>query len=345
MDGLTKHITTEEFYQRLFPLPTDVDYKAPLKNASLILIDRWEDLFTPSISMGTHPLAHRILNTLKTAGRTSAAASSSLSSPSTLDISLTTPWFEAFQSILEISSSSSTSSTLSSSSSSSLHRLNGFETPMNAVTGSAFKTLPSLCYKSKDLEFTSFLRYKLMACNEEEGRLALCNELKESINKEKGKEPPPKKRGLGAEVSALVQSLIESPGNYGGTANQTMTTPYNPIVCCKAEKLIALSFAVIDAMQRSSAKQFSSICNWKTSFDDRVAREVDLLSNLFQYDDFDVTAASILKYFLKNKKSAASTQEVKTASLSAKASKSKLKATADEAEPVDTIHILLMTIQ
>jgi hypothetical protein len=345
MDGLTKHITTEEFYQRLFPLPTDIDYKAPLTNASLILIDRWEDLFTPSISMGTHPLAHRILNTLKTAGRTATPASSSLSTPSTLDISLTTPWFEAFQSILEAPSSSSCAT---SSSSSSLHRLNGFETPMNAVTGSVFKTLPSLCYKSKDLEFTSFLRYKIMACNEEEGRLALCNELKESINKEKGKEPPPKKRGLGAEVSALVQSLIESPGSYGGTTNQTMATAYNPIVCCKAEKLIALSFAVIDAMQRSSAKQFSTICNWKTSFDDRVARELDLLSNLFQYDDFDVTSASILKYFLKNKKSASSsTQEMKTPSLSAKASKSKLKATAEEekADPVDVVHILLMTIQ
>jgi hypothetical protein len=343
VDALSKHITMEEFYQRLFPLDTGIDYKSPLKHASLILVDRWEDLFTPSASTGTHPLAHRIINTLKMAESSQNAPSSSI------DVALQPGWLKAFRSLNESDSSNSLQKESNS--------LQSFNAPMNAVGSSSFKTLPSLCYTSKDPELTSTMRYKIMACNEDEGRSTLCQELKDQISKEKGNLPPPKKRGLGAEVSALVQSLLESPGSYSLPMNPVFRTSYNPIVCCKSERLIALSYAVIDAMQRSSPKQFISLCNWKAAFDDRIIRENDMIQNMLQYDEFDVASAAILKYFLKNSSSKSQNNSEKVSPIPSKSSgiatrsKSKLKTPSkdqqeeEKSEPVDVIHILLTTIQ
>lgn len=326
-------------------------FKQPLKPASLILVDRWEDLFTPVSLNGNYPIAHRILNTLKLAQRKSAQKVEA-----GIDINLTNPWQRAVQDIFDQSSADTPPTR--------------FETPMSAVAGSGFKTLPSLRYTSNpddaESDNAGILRYKIMACNEEEGRQALVEELKHRIFIENGNLPPAKKRGIGAEISALVQSLLESPGrNDTSDLIKCSKVNFNPFVCAKAERLIALSYAVIDAMQRSSAKQYSSICQWKTSFDDRIQREFEVLANLFQYDDFDVTMAVIVKYFLKAKKTAggpsptptesshrssSSTTSTTTKSPSRAGAKSKLKTAskdgADEEknDPVDVIQTLFMTL-
>lgn len=306
------------------------------------MVDRWEDLFSPSSTIGNYPLAHRILNTLKLAQK-----NTNQNKELGIDVSLTAPWQQAVDSVF----------TDEPPSSDCIY-------PMSAVSGSGFKTLPSLRYSSDpndaESENASILRYKMMACPEEEGRQALVEELKHRIFIENGNLPPAKKRGIGAEISALVQSLLEAPGrNDTSELMKSFQTNFNPFVCVKAERLIALSYAVIDAMQRSSAKQFSSICQWKASFDDRIQREFEVLANLFQYEDFDVTMAVIFKYFLRAKRTAATTASESASSANTVATtvkspsragaKSKLKATSkdneeEKNEPVDVIQALFMIL-
>jgi hypothetical protein len=120
---------------------------------------------------------------------------------------------------------------------------------------------------------------------EETFQSTLCSLLSSIIDRERGKQPlpPKKKRGIGAEVLALIQELIRSPG---GTAAATATAAvgddspfrkdnaikslqYSVPVCIRHAALISLSYSVIECMQRSSPKQFHSVCSWQCSFEER----------------------------------------------------------------------------
>ena len=68
---------------------------------------------------------------------------------------------------------------------------------------------------------------------------------------------------------------------------------YQPITCMRSIELVALSYAVIESMQRSSAKQFGGICNWQCAFESRAQREADIDKLAQEYQDFDVCLAHL----------------------------------------------------
>lgn len=111
---------------------------------------------------------------------------------------------------------------------------------------------------------------------EEETRVLLCDALKRFIESEQGKMPPPKKRGFGAELLALVNSLISSPGGECNTP-VNKDRKYNPMVCLKYVAFLSFTASIIDALQRSSSKQFKAsfpdLGIWKASFEDRCTYE------------------------------------------------------------------------
>jgi hypothetical protein len=286
-------------------------------------------------------MAHRIVNSCEIAKPRSSIVGKNGSK--TLDLSLQPGWLQSLN--LDRSGISSNPS------------FSPLSQPMGAVSSISFKTIPSLCYSPSGIDSES-MRYKLMACGEEEGRTYLCDEIKKQIIFSNGTLPPLKKRGFGAEMSALIQCLIESPGAEG-LISKSFRTSYNPIICCRHERLIALSYAVIDSMQRSSAKQFNSVCSWKTSFDDRAGREMELLTNLYSFDDFDVAFAVILKQFMKKKDLSSSGKETSkitndlgasktpTKAIKAKSAKSsstKEKESEEKSEPVDVVNLLILCL-
>ena len=99
--------------------------------------------------------------------------------------------------------------------------------PMSALAALPLQTLPSLCLGGATLRLPPprlrdstekdlcGLARALLVGGEEEGRAALCEALRARVVIEGGQLPPNKKRGLGAEVLALTQALVQAPGAPG----------------------------------------------------------------------------------------------------------------------------------
>lgn len=113
----------------------------------------------------------------------------------------------------------------------------------------------------------------LLSGTEETGRDSLVKNLKARIVIGNGQIPPNKKRGLGAEVLAHVQALIESPGDNQRAGKSTKCSE---AVCLESHGMLSLALAVVEAMQRSSSKQFHSLCKWQCSYDTRAVREEEM---------------------------------------------------------------------
>jgi hypothetical protein len=219
-----------------------------LQTASLLLIDRTQDLSTPTTHSGeaskepntaTPPLAHRILCTLSR-GRQSNKDTF------TYDIRPLPPFNSPDASAAAAAAVSSSSS--SSSSSSIRGAEKAFESdvdrlykPFPAVSALSLQLSMSLCLPLSNVPPSSStanapssrtlgansdhtdlddeigqLRHALFAGTEEEGRQLLCAALSSRIKLFNGVVPASKRgRGLGAEVLALVQALIASPGQQG----------------------------------------------------------------------------------------------------------------------------------
>jgi len=186
--------------------------------------------------------------------------------------------------------------------------------PMTAMGSLPLQVKPSLLYKphldplSQQLvrggrcKNDKVLQH-LMSRGEEEGRDTLCAEIKSRIKAELGSYPPSKKRGLGAEVLAYTQALLLAPGSQDpllklSCVDNSADLGYRPVTCMRSIELISLSYAVIESMQRSSAKQFSSICDWQCAFECRAQREADLDNIAHEYQDFDVCLAHLSAYAL-----------------------------------------------
>lgn len=196
--------------------------------------------------------------------------------------------------------------------------------PMTAMGSLPLQVKPSLLYKPHldpmsqqqqqqlvhggrcTIDCSDSVLQHLMSRGEEEGRDALCAEIRSRIRAEKGSFPPAKKRGLGAEVLAHTQALLQAPGRHdapsklGSCVDNTTTTTaaaavlgYQPATCMRSIELLSLSYAVIESMQRSSSKQFSSICDWQCAFECRAQREADLDDIAHEYQDFDVCLAHL----------------------------------------------------
>jgi hypothetical protein len=182
-----------------------------------------------------------------------------------------------------------------------------FYGPMSGVGTLSFQTLPSICYREDELVTTtssssSSLLLELMSRNEEQGRLALSQALKQSILSHKnGQLPPPKKRGIGAEILALTQSLIKASSSSGTTTipalaeeeeqqkqQQQLQLIATHASSLETESLIALALTIIDTMQRSSAKQFQVLNHWKVAVDVRQLREQEILKLYNSYEDINV---------------------------------------------------------
>eukprot|EP01041_Mallomonas_annulata_P000384 gene384-698_t len=153
----------------------------PPTPATLIIIDRTSDL-SVSLSHGScayTTLAHRILSTLprqQSSSTKEATKGFSFESPTLADVSLSSP--NTYESL-----SVDPSSVLSS-----LH----------------LGLPPTMCIEDDNL------RRSIFSKSEEEARNDICAVLEARIVAEGGVLPPPKKRGLGAAVFALVQSLENS---------------------------------------------------------------------------------------------------------------------------------------
>lgn len=248
---------------------------AALSPASIILIDRTEDLLTPcshgnsSITDRTDctPLAHRIYSTIiqRLSSKTTAEGESYRGYD--LDMlphslrSLTTDEEEE-QAPLDLAFSALSSLSL--------------QCPPSILMTHHTSTSTRTVYFSKLAELQS----TFMSNNEDMAKQRLYYLLRESITTAGGVLPPSKKRGFGAEVLILVQALLDSP--MSDLPLQPLLS-YNPSVCLQYQDLISLSLAVIEAMQRSSSKQFAQTCAWKCSYDVRTSREEALDCELVKF--------------------------------------------------------------
>lgn len=266
---------------------------SPLQPASLIVIDRIEDLFTPILMGGDQPVLHRVLNAIKTdAAQAYATDSSGEMTAATIaanddaevlvDIALKPDWLHALH----------TASSDDPSVSSDKQRTDSaaVSSPMNGVSTLAVHHVPSLCYLSSDGLLPS-----LMTDSEDVGRGRLVDTLKQHIRDERGTLPPAKKRGIGAEILALVQSLLKAPGKEQPVVGGDTPPVLAPIV--RTQSLLALAATVIETMQRSSAKQFASVCAWKAALDTRISRESDWQKVLVSSAAFslDATDAELIE--------------------------------------------------
>lgn len=223
-----------------------------LEPASVLLIDRIEDLYSPcshGSSKELSPMAHRILSTINSYQSHKHRRSGGV------DVCLTpTVLLEQANCFLEAED-----------------RRIPLETSFSALSALPLQLPPSISFSSlKSSPELKELSRSLFSESEETFREQLCSMLRAAVLAEGGSLPPPsKKRGFGAEVLALLQALIVS----GRDQDQVKTLGYSPSISLKYEGLLSLALAVVEAMQRSSMKQFSAVCSWLTSYDCRESRE------------------------------------------------------------------------
>jgi hypothetical protein len=197
-------------------------------------------------------------------------------------------------------------------------------------------------YNTQKTESSSTLDTNLMhdyfASSEEDFKNNICKEFLKRIKIENGVEPVSKKRGFGAEILALTMSLMEARGLtfseeyneiflhkqlkedenknvlnklYGNLSKLQKSDEleflndvrYNPHVCLRSNSLLALSFTVIETMQRSSTKQFIQLCEFQNSFETKVQFEHMIINNIQKNNaDFDVAIAFLTTLLIKIKK-------------------------------------------
>lgn len=340
-----------------------------LGKASIILVDRSEDWYTPTSYTGveTQSLAHRVYNALKF----SAASSSSqeeedvvmnskndiIQSCRTASKKLDLVIQPSSMTLLEECIGLPQNQQQPESNNLALYK------PMSALAGLAFQSKPSLCFHCDEIiqsnsgDMTDRVRELFYTRTEDQFRAMVVEMLKEVIVAEKGTLPANKKRGLGAEILALVQAVLDAPGNGQPKG----------IVAYRHGHLLSMCLAIIETMQRSSGKQFQSLCNWKCAVDVRFARDLELASALMPnsnndcMEDFDVVVTKMMKLFLqschKNVTSSlsSSTSSVNTSISSSTTSpqkppvkKTQTKSATKEDDskdgPPDAIHILLQLI-
>ncbi len=334
-----------------------------LKQASFILIDRNEDMYTPTSYCGveTQSLAHRVYNALKF-----RAASLNeedqyhgdqlhKSSSKIIDISLEPLFMTSLREALNDGRVEDA--------------YEQYFYPMSALSGLSFQAKPSICIHSdkgdgQDEEIYQ-LRKLFFAHSEEEFRTAIVRKLRKVIQLERGSLPVAKKRGLGAEILAYVQAIMDSPGLEFGDSKESVI--YRHI------NLLSLCLSVIETMQRSSGKQFYSICDWKCAVDVRCARDSELRmsmksivvdsgvnTNSPHHEDFDAIVTKAMKPLLcstslSQKYSSSSLNYSQTSAVSSprksvdkspsgtKPAKSS-KEDDNNYGPVDAIHIILQII-
>ena len=260
--------------------------------AALLLIDRTEDLFSPTShgASAASPLAHRVLCALgrQVDLRPTAAATGAAETYPLCDVGVS--------SALQAETFALTQTGACD--------IAWADRPFGAVAGLSIDVASSICPQhvrgpheatgsqqppSPSLTVLPALHRLLVSGSEEDLRTALVAALKAAIAHHGGSMPPPKKRGTGAEVLALVQSLLAAPGAGAGAGSAARPSVR---VCLDEQPLLTLAATVIEAMQRSASKPSAPapsapsppsvpstqvhhgvLAGWQASFDVRGARE------------------------------------------------------------------------
>lgn len=353
--------------QRAAP-PNNASVSKVLTPASLVIIDRFEDIYTPTSYAGALPIAHRVLSTLRhhqhdcehnrrlfddSAHRSTEKSINDVISrvgapkaearrtyPAQLHSYQPTD-VDAFAHPLP---ANLTPNTLQQTT----PRL---QTAMSGLLGLPLPMKPTILCKSQTTcgaDHASSLCSYLFLRDESESRPKICETLQLTIADENGSLPPSKKRGFGAEMLALTQALIESPGRPSKDHEhahslqlllRSVRFKYNIFACMRHQSLLGVCMSVVEAMQRSSSKQFAQVCSWQCSFDARVARDELLTKALASsMGDIDSSFQQLKSHF---KRYAIPEQHVLTPTGSTgKPLKQKDKEAAD-AGPVDIVLWLL----
>lgn len=345
----------------------------PMQPASLVLVDRCEDLWAPcSASAGTTvaavaegagaPLAHRVLNTLNYCQYNAVDSTGPECPLSTqLDVTLQAPVLEQFDWDTASAMLGATTNNLGSAQ----DEVRRWNRPMSALMGLPLQLNPSLCLDghARSSVLDAAQRSVLLG-SEEEGKAALCEALKAAILSEGGALPPAKKRGLGAEVLAYVQALVQCPqpaqpqpasaseevkDSLAAAAeayrqNQQSGLGYNYSACARHQGLLSLSLAVVEAMQRSSGKQLQQLCDWQCAYDVRAAREAELDGVARKFQDLDVCVAHLMSYFLLGNKSVLA-PGIRGPSGAGSGTSAKEKEAPPTMGPLDLTHILIQLIR
>lgn len=260
-----------------------------LEPASLIIIDRSADIFTPSShSDASSPLLHRVLSTnsrMKIAYEFEKAK---------LDTDLSTILTNINNSSVSLLDIELNSTFLAQPLAPDFIPSEANFT-MSGISSLPVQIVPSICClpigepvtgidESIDIQRDFSSVWRSFASDPEDiGRASLVEIFTRYITIEGGVLPPPKKRGLGAELLALAQALIASPGL---TQPKSSHLKFNSKICDKYISLLSLSFAIIDSLQRSSAKQFKqfneSIRPWCASFEGRMFFEQRLMNEFIK---------------------------------------------------------------
>jgi hypothetical protein len=207
-------------------LKCDEESQSPLKNCTLVLIDRTIDLFTPTAHDPSPPLAHRVLCTLQKAKNAS------------LDVSLTQP----LTSVLYPEDGESASDPLQMNS------------PLSAVSALPIHITPSIAPPFTPAACADDFMNAMFAMSEESGKTILYEELRKTVTEAQGTLPPSKKRGIGAELLGLVNAIISSP-----SSNSLLPSlSHNEELCVESSGLLSWCLALIDSLQRSSTKQLQA---------------------------------------------------------------------------------------
>lgn len=259
-----------------------------LRPASVIIVDRIEDLFTPTSHHPSDntPLAHRIFNTI---GKHNYFNSSgNIASDVEVDISLQPSTIYEQE---KVSGQPSTDGD-------KRDQRDPLSSPFSALAALPLHLPPTLLSSANSLRESSAgsnVMNIVLTASEDAARVAIIDILRKAIESESGTLPPSgKKRGFGAEMLAYVQALIISPG-HSQTVDKDMisTLGYNPTVCLAYESILSVAIATIEAMQRSSSKQFSVVCHWMQSYDARSTKESEVSKHLQKLIRTDLGKSSL----------------------------------------------------
>lgn len=272
LEGLT---SLEQTAPRALAAALTRSASRPMAQCSLVLVDRLEDVFSPLTAIGTSSLAQRILNTCKLPSSSKGydVRIDALIQPSfcsLLDDDCANHPLHAAVRTLPFTTSLSLCYSNRTGNSALATRVSALQSRLLALKGMRRDSWDDL--DSPPVNDTCLLRRALFLDSEESARTVLFNVLKDLIDKEHGAFQQ-KKRGMGAEVHALVTALIEAPGH-----DQDQEDMPRHAVACKYNSIISVCLTIIEAMQRSAHKQFISA--YRLSYDLKQAREVHFLQAL-----------------------------------------------------------------
>jgi hypothetical protein len=243
--------------------------KTPLREASLILIDRTVDIVTPaSYSRPSSPLLHHVLATIN---RLKTADGDASESVPLMDLDVQS------QKLLPLLNKHDASNEIPFFTMSGLSSLPVQINPSLAAFSAYIDDSRHQSHGVSEDERREYGRIwrAFVSEPEETARRLLCDALRERINLERGTLPPVKKRGFGAELLAFVQSLITAPGTTDRCTQEPVETiqarGFNSMICERYVSLLSLVFCAIESLQRSSSKQFKMHDpvqgTWKACFD------------------------------------------------------------------------------